>query len=100
MGEKRVLYIEDNGQLRWMVMEILEFEGFRLFGASSGLEGLDIAQRIKPQLILTDIDLPDMTGFEIMSQLRMLSVEASVPVLAVTANSVGKDRDYYVNAGF
>ena len=100
MGEKRVLYIEDNGQLRWMVMEILEFEGFRMFGADCGLQGLDTAQRVKPHLILTDIDLPDINGFEVLARLRAVPDVASVPVLVVTANGVDKDQDYYARAGF
>src|SRR5260370_17941118 len=83
-----------------MVMEIVESEVFCLFGANSGLEGLDMAQRVKPHLILTDIDLPDMTGFEVMARLRMLPTVASVPILAVTANSIDRNRDYYVSAGF
>src|SRR5258707_12767507 len=100
MGVKRVLYIEDNGQLRWMVMQILQFAGFCSFGAENGLRGIDAALRVNPHLILLDFDLPDIDGFEVVARLRKLPAFASTPILTVTANGSEQEREHFARAGF
>lgn len=89
-GDKRtILYIEDDPASRRLVERTLSFAGYHVLVAERGLEGVDLARRHQPDLILTDINLPDLSGQEIASTLRREERFANTPIVALTAQSHG-----------
>jgi signal transduction histidine kinase len=99
--EKRViLYIEDDPASRRLVERTLRFSGFDVLVAERGLEGIDLARRHQPNLILTDINLPDLSGQEIAAALRHDDRFKATPIVALTAQSQGsKDWEMALAAG-
>jgi len=94
-----VLYIEDDVPNRILVKRVLEAEGFRVVEAGSGKQGLEVAQRERPTLILVDISMPVMDGFEVTARLKALPGLSKVPIIAVTANVMKGDREKTLAAG-
>ena len=98
---RRVLYIEDN-PINVLVMEAaLEREpGVRLVSAPLPELGLDLARTERPDLILLDIHLPGIDGFEVLRRLRASQVTRAIPVVAVSANAMHSDIEQAMQAGF
>lgn len=94
-----ILYIEDDPASRSLVQRTLLFHGFKVFVAECGLEGIDIARRETPDLILTDINLPDLTGREITTRLRTDPTFQATPIVALTAQSLAEQRELAIAAG-
>ena len=94
-----VLYIEDDRPSRVLVRRVLEAEGFRVLEAIDGPQGLDVAQIEQPELILVDINMPEMDGFEVTARLRALPELGAVPIVALTANVMKGDRERTLAAG-
>jgi signal transduction histidine kinase len=82
-----------------LVQRVLSNHGYNVFVASEGLEGIALARETKPQLILMDINLPNMDGREITTRLRSLPHFANVPIVALTANSGPGSRELALAAG-
>jgi signal transduction histidine kinase len=80
-----ILVIEDDEAVRQTLVDLLELNGFRSLVATNGLSGLEIAQREIPSLIVTDISMPGMTGFELLDQLRRDESLRSIPVIVISA---------------
>jgi two-component system cell cycle response regulator DivK len=99
MGKARVLYIEDNPDNMILVKRILEIEGYEVIGALTGREGLTKAMQNKPDIVITDINLPDIDGYEITHNLKTDKATAHIPVVAMTANVMQKDRENVFGAG-
>ena len=95
----KVLYIEDNLTNRLLVLRVLTAEGHTVLEAGNGLDGLDIARRERPDLILIDINMPDLDGYEVAARLRALGEPGQVPIVAVTANVLRGDRERSLEAG-
>jgi len=95
----KVLYIEDNLTNRLLVLRVLTAEGHTVLEAGNGLQGLDIARRERPDLILVDINMPDLDGYEVAARLRALGEPGQVPIVAVTANVLRGDRERSLQAG-
>jgi two-component system cell cycle response regulator DivK len=95
----RVLYIEDNQANRLLVLRVLTAEGHTVLEAENGLMGLQVAQRERPDLVLVDISMPKMDGYEVTSRLRALSELERVPIVALTANVLRGDRERSLQAG-
>jgi len=95
----RVLYIEDDLPNRTLVKRVLEAEGYGVLEADSGERGLRVARIGRPALILVDINMPDMDGYEVTSRLRAMPELANVPIIAVTANVMKGDREKTLAAG-
>jgi two-component system cell cycle response regulator DivK len=95
----KVLYIEDNLTNRLLVLRVLTAEGHTVLEAGNGLDGLDIARRERPDLILIDINMPDLDGYEVAARLRALGEPGQVPIVAVTANVLRGDRERSLQAG-
>jgi DNA-binding response OmpR family regulator len=93
----RVLVIEDEGAMRTVLKDILEHEGFRALTAMDGENGLQMAVREKPDLILLDIMLPKLDGFALCAQLRALEIHT--PVLMLTAKGQIDDRVTGLDSG-
>lgn len=96
-----VLYIEDNPDNMTLVQRALENRGYKLLKARNGLEGLTMAEAEAVDLILLDINLPDIDGYEVAQRLRRSEKLAlkTVPIIAVTANALKGDAEKALNAG-
>jgi signal transduction histidine kinase len=87
--KRTILYIEDDPSSRRLVERTLTFAGYDVLVAENGLQGIDLARSNRPDLILTDINLPDMMGYEIAATLRHDERFAAVPIVALTAQGQG-----------
>ncbi len=96
-----ILYIEDNPDNRMLVQRALEAKGYRFIWAPDGLSGLDAAHAEQPNVILLDINLPDIDGYEVARRLRSESSRNMlyVPIIAVTANALRGDAEKALAAG-
>ena len=96
-----ILYIEDNSDNLTLVKRAMEAAGYKLIGAEDGFSGLKVAEEISPDVILLDINLPDIDGYEVARRLR--SSEKSglnyVPIVAITANAMRGDAEKALAAG-
>ncbi len=99
MGKATVLYIEDNTDNMTLVRRVLEIEGYEVVPAVNGAEGLSKALNLLPDLIITDINLPDIDGYEITDTLKRNEITAHIPIIAMTANVMKKDRENVFQAG-
>jgi two-component system cell cycle response regulator DivK len=99
MGKAKVLYIEDNLDNMILVKRVLEIEGYEVIAAQTGTEGLARAIEDRPDIIITDINLPDIDGYEITNSLKKDNKTAHIPVVAMTANVMKKDREHVFDAG-
>ena len=86
-----ILNVEDLQNNRDLVRRILESQGYKVVDAVNGLEGISKAQEIKPDLILMDINLPDLDGFSVVTKIRSYSPLAKTPIIALTARNVPDD---------
>ena len=91
-----VLIVDDDTQTRLMVAETLEPEGLRIEEAASGKAGLDAFQRVHPALVLLDVTMPGMSGFECCERLRRLPGGERVPIVVLT----GHDDDESIARAF
>lgn len=99
MSKAKVLYIEDNADNMILVQRVLRVEGYEVIEARNGRDGLAMAADILPDIIITDINLPDIDGYEITHTLKTSTVTAHIPVIAMTANVMKKDRENVMQAG-
>ncbi|MBT1073120.1 response regulator [Pelotalea chapellei] len=95
----KILYIEDNEQNLYLVTFMLEKHGYEVCAAADGREGIDLAARLKPDLILLDIQLPGMDGYAVARHLRTNPDLADIPIVAVTSYAMAGDRDKALAAG-
>src|SRR3989475_7549258 len=95
----KVLYIEDNRENRMLVRAVLEAAGYTIVEAEDGLAGIEAAIREEPALILLDINLPGVDGYEIVAILKSFPNLASTPVIALTAYAMQGDRQRTLVAG-
>lgn len=96
-----VLYIEDHPDNMTLVRRILRPDTYSLIEARTGLQGLSIAESQVPDLILLDINLPDIDGYEITRRLRSSAnlAVSQMPIIAVTANALKGDSQKAIEAG-
>jgi signal transduction histidine kinase len=94
-----ILYIEDDPGSQILVQRALTFAGFRVLIASRGIEGLDMAVKEMPNLILMDINLPDLSGREVTTRLRSDERFKTTPIVALTALSQAGEREKALAAG-
>ena len=99
MSAPLILYIEDNIPNRELVKRVLEVEGYEVLEAANGQIGLTLAMQRPPDLILMDINLPEMDGYTVTAQLRKMSTLVKTPIVALTANVMRGDREKSLNAG-
>jgi len=95
-----VLIAEDNEKNLKLVRDLLQFHGFRTIEARTGREAVTIARQESPDLILMDIEMPDMDGVEALRLLRSDTRTSHIPVVAVTASAMLADRQRLAGAGF
>jgi len=92
MAKKRVLCIEDHPEMIELIRVILEREGFEVEGAVGGRDGLRALHENPPDLLLLDLMMPDVDGWEVYRQLRADEALKGIPVIAVTAKAQSIDR--------
>ena len=94
-----LLIIEDNEQNFYLMRFLLEKNGFTIIGAENGVKGIEMAQRYKPLAILLDIQLPEMDGYAVASELKNHKKLKDVPIIAVTSYAMMGDREKILAAG-
>ncbi len=99
MSASVILYVEDNHANRELVKRILEVEGYTVLEAVDGEQGLNLAEQHKPDLILMDINLPEMDGYTVTAKMREMEMLNHIPIIALTANVMRGDREKSLNAG-
>jgi len=97
---KTILIVEDNEKNMKLARDILRAKGYDTLEAVNGLDGVRLALQYKPDLVLMDIQLPDINGIEAFQRIRADPSTASVPVVAFTASVTVNDRSRIGEAGF
>lgn len=95
----RILLIEDNPQNRYLARFLLEQHGHEIFQAETGPQGLELATKIRPDLILLDIQLPGMDGHAVARSFKSDPQMKSIPIVAVTSYAMAGDREKCLAAG-
>ena len=94
-----VLYIEDNPDNQLLVKRVLIAEGYEVEVASNALDGLQLAAEGQPNMILVDINMPEVDGYAVITQLRKMTHLTRVPIVALTANVMKGDKEKTLAAG-
>lgn len=95
----RILLVEDNETNRNLLVRRLSKRGFEVSTATNGIEGIEKARSEKPDLVLMDLSLPEMDGWEAMRRLRADPSSASLRIIALTAHAMADDRRKASEAG-
>ena len=90
--KKKVVCVEDESEIIDLIRLILGRKGFDLTGATGGLEGLETIRRVKPDLVLLDLMMPDMDGWEVYQQMKADPELKNIPVIVVTAKAQSIDK--------
>jgi len=98
-GAVKILYIEDNEDNVYMLRRRLERAGFAVVIASNGTSGIAMASSEQPDLILMDLSLPDVDGWEATRRIKANPATKHIPVIAITANAMTGDKDKALAAG-
>lgn len=96
----KILVAEDNPANRELIREILEVQGYEVLEAANGLEALEQIEEQLPELVLMDIQMPLIDGFETVSKLRRDPRFTKLPVIALTAYAMSGDEEKALMAGF
>ncbi|MEX0787784.1 MAG: response regulator [Anaerolineales bacterium] len=91
-AEKRVVCIEDEPEMIDLVRLILGRKGFHVIGANGGIEGIEAVRRERPDLVLLDLMMPDMDGWEVYQQMKADPDLRAIPVVVVTAKAQSIDK--------
>jgi two-component system, cell cycle response regulator DivK len=100
MTGERILVVEDNDKNMKLFRDVLVAKGYRTLEATTGSEAVDMASEHTPDLVLMDIQLPDLDGVQVLHRLRANARTAAIPVLALTAQAMHGDRERFLAAGF
>ena len=95
----KILYVEDNEDNIYMLSRRLERKGYQVVVATDGEQGLALAQREAPALILMDLGLPVLDGWEATRRLKASSATAKIPVIGLSAHAMAGDREEALAAG-
>ncbi len=95
----KVLLVEDNEMNSDMLSRRLERKGFHVVVAKDGLEGVSMAGEERPDIILMDMSLPEIDGWEATRRIKAAPETASIPVVALTAHAMASDREKALEAG-
>lgn len=96
---KKVLVVEDNDANLYLMRFMFEKYGFHVLAAESGAEGIEKAITKKPDLIIMDIQLPDMNGYEASKKIRESDADGDIPIVALTSYVMAGDREKAFAAG-
>jgi two-component system cell cycle response regulator DivK len=96
---QKALVIEDNEDNMNLITYILKKNGYSTVWAENGKKGVELAVQEKPDFIILDIQLPDISGFEVLPLLRSSELDPGVPIIAMTSYAMSGDRERLLNAG-
>lgn len=97
---KTILIVEDNDKNMKLARDVLQAKGYRTLEAVNGTDGVALALAHRPDLVLMDIQLPDINGVEAFTRIRAHPETAHIPVVAFTASVTPMDRSRITDAGF
>ncbi len=89
---KKILILEDDQSILEMLEEILASEGYEVYTSMNGVEGISTLESITPDLILTDVSMPMMDGFDFGKRLLLHPIWKNIPILAMSAEDQKKDK--------
>lgn len=99
MTRGKVLYIEDNAGNRLLMQRILTAENYEFYEAPDATTALEMLKTLQPDIILMDINMPDIDGYTLIAKIKKMPEKRSIPILAVTANVMRGDRERSLEAG-
>ncbi len=99
MERKKILVVDDDKKNRYLVSFLLEKEGFEVVIATNGLEGIEAAKKQQVDLIIMDIKMPKMNGYEATRRIRRLKKYKSIPIIALTSYAMREDKERVMKAG-
>ena len=94
-----ILYVEDNPDNRMLVRRILTAENHKLLEATNAVQAINLLETTTPDLILMDINMPDMDGYTLTTRIRSMPGLVRIPILALTANVMRGDKEKTLEAG-
>ena len=97
---RKILIVEDNQDSRELVVKVLKSKGYLTIEAEDGEEALEKARAEKPDLVLLDISLPKLNGYEVAQRLKAMEEFQEIPIVAFTAHAMKGDREKVIVAGF
>jgi two-component system cell cycle response regulator DivK len=95
-----ILIVEDNEKNMKLVRDVLQFKGYETIEAVTGTDGVRLAKERKPDLVLMDIQLPDIDGITALAQIRADAQTQKIPVVAVSASVMPDDQQRIIASGF
>ena len=96
---KTALVIEDNVDNMELITVILEKNGYKVLKAETGQQGFELAMETSPDFIILDIQLPDMSGLEVLQMIRSSKINGDIPVIAMTSFAMAGDRERVIASG-
>ena len=100
MASELILIVDDNAQNLKLARDVLQFAGFRTIEAGGGMQGVALALEHRPDLVLLDIRMPDLSGEEALRHLKEDQRTAAIPVVALTSSTMKGDRERFMSQGF
>ncbi|OGA02853.1 MAG: histidine kinase [Betaproteobacteria bacterium RIFCSPLOWO2_02_FULL_62_17] len=97
---KTILIVEDNENNMMLVRDVLQMKGYTVLEATTGTEGVRLAIEARPDLVLMDIQLPDIDGITALAQIRADESAKKIPLLAVSASVMPDEKQKIVSSGF
>jgi len=98
-GMKKILVVEDNETNLYLIKFILEKSGYEVIEAREGAVGVELAIKEKPDLIIMDVQLPDIDGLEATKRIRASEADSDIPIIALTSFAMAGDREKALAAG-
>ena len=99
MERKKILVVDDNEKNRYLIAFILEKNGFEAVTANDGFEGVETARKQRVDLVIMDIKMPKMDGYETTREIKKLEGYQSVPIIALTSYAMAEDKKKALEAG-
>jgi two-component system cell cycle response regulator DivK len=99
MERKKILVIDDDKKNRYLISFLLEKESFEVVIATNGFEGIEAAKKQRVDLIIMDIKMPKMNGYETTKRIRRLKKYKSIPIVALTSYAMMEDKEKAMKAG-
>lgn len=97
---KKILIIDDNEKNIKLASEALTHYGYKILEAGNGKDAIEAAKKEKPDLVLMDIQMPDMNGIEIMKEIKKIKDLQNTPIVAFTAYAMKGDMETFMSKGF
>ncbi len=95
----KILYVEDNEDNIFMLTNRLQRKGYEVIVAKDGAQGVEMARRESPALVLMDLGLPVLDGWEAIRRLKMAPETSAIPIIALSAHAMAADRERAFDAG-